>query len=325
MLEKLGHWAGRLTNLCPWTNVYGLARSLLAAGTLGTLVFNSPNTLFHPALGLSQVPYCQGPSSISLFCVLPQAHLELARWLAVAILTLVMSGWRPRWTALPHWWIAFSLQVSATIVDGGDQVTSVLTLLLLPIALTDARKWHWSLPKGLNSLPATGREESQRLIANMTLWLIRLQVAAIYLNAAIGKMGVEQWDNGTSLYYWFNDPTFGTPMWMRPTVVAMVRIPFVVAMLTWGVMVLEFLLALGLILPSRARRYLLWAGIALHTGIMVMMGLVSFGLAMFGALVLYLRPADQPLRLPQFLHSIPRLRNVYSHRSQAQAELRRRL
>lgn len=298
MLEQLGLWGSRLATASPWTNVYGLARSLLAAGTFGTLAFSSSDTLFHPVLGMPPPPYCPGAAQISLFC-LASEHLEVARWLAVIILALVISGWRPRWTALLHWWVAFSLQVSASIPDGGDQVNAMLTLLLLPVALTDGRRWHWSLPKDFGSSPANIREESQRVAAHMTLLLIRLQVAAIYFHAAVGKLGVQEWVDGTVLYYWLTDPTFGTPGWMRPTMLTLVATPLGVALMTWGVLVLEFLLALGLLLPKRTWHYLLLAGIAFHLGIAVMMGLISFSLAMFGALLLYLRPVDQPLALPR--------------------------
>ncbi len=67
---------------------------------------------------------------------------------------------------------------------------------------------------------------------------------------------------------------------------------------TWGTMVLEFCLALGLILPRRRWRPLLLAGLALHAGIGLLMGLWSFALAMAGALVLFLHPWEKPFTLP---------------------------
>src|SRR5437867_307525 len=140
VLIPLGRTARRRANGAPWTSAYGLARTVLALGTAGTLAANAPSTLFRPALGLPPAPYCTGPTQISLFCLLPSEQLWLARSLALAILFVVASGWRPRITAIPHWWVAFSLQVSATVLDGGDQVTAILTLLVLPVALTDPRR-----------------------------------------------------------------------------------------------------------------------------------------------------------------------------------------
>ncbi len=298
MLEKLGRWGSRLASTSPWTNVYGLARSLLAAGTFGTLLFSSTDALFHPVLGLPPAPYCQSVAQISLFC-LASEHLEVARWLAVVILGLVISGWRPRWTALPHWWVAFSLQASIAIPDGGDAVNAILTLLILPVALTDGRRWHWNLPEGFGSSPATAWEASRRVTAHITLLFIRLQVAVIYFHAAVGKMAVPEWVDGTALYYWFTHPTFGTPDWIKPLMLTLVTTPLTLALMNWGAIVLELLLALGLVMPKRTWRYLFAAGISFHLIIAVLMGLISFGLAMFGALLLYLRPIDQPLTLPK--------------------------
>lgn len=228
---------------------------------------------------------------------MPSSHLQIAKWLGILILLTVAAGWRPRCTALPHWWVAFSVQVSATIPDGGDQVTALLTLLMIPVALTDNRRWHWSIPRGYNSLPSTSLEGSRRLIATMTFWLIRLQVAAIYFDAFVGKLKVQEWANGTVLYYWFTDPSFGPPHWLNPLLTWLTTTPLLVAVMTWGTLILEFSLSLGLIAPRSARRYLLIAGIMFHSLIAVTMGLISFGLAMFGALLLYLRPVDQPISL----------------------------
>lgn len=59
----------------------------------------------------------------------------------------------------------------------------------------------------------------------------------------------------------------------------------------------EFALALGLIAKRAVRPYLLAAGIALHVCIATLMGLWSFSIVMIAALILYLRPLDQPVPL----------------------------
>ena len=51
--------------------------------------------------------------------------------------------------------------------------------------------------------------------------------------------------------------------------------------------------------PSARRSPLLLAGLALHAGILVMHGLVSFSIAMMAALILYLRPSEMPFALSQ--------------------------
>jgi antimicrobial peptide system SdpB family protein len=202
---------------------------------------------------------------------------------------VVASGWRPRYTAIFHWWISFSLNSSAIIVDGGDQVTAVLTLLILPIALTDDRRWHWQSLSNTGSL--TTYQALKRVTALTALVAVRVQVSIVYFHAAVGKLAVQDWVNGTVLYYWLTDPRVGLARWLK-ALVPLLETPFV-AIITWSVICLEFFLFMALVMPKPAWKYLLRAGIAFHGAIALAMGLVSFSTAMIAALILYLRPFNQ--------------------------------
>ncbi len=275
----------------PWTNVYGLSRTLLALGTLSTLIFNHSSVLFRPAAGVETAPFCTGASSFSIWCILSRDQLELVRLVCIAILLVVTSGWRPRITAPLHWWVAFSLQASAITLDGGDQVTAILALLLLPIALTDNRKWHWQT---YSAAGLTSAEECKRIIASSAWLAARVQVAGIYLHSFVGKFVVEEWKNGTALYYWWTDPIFGAAPWTRPVLDVVLKAGVSVVALTWGALLFELVLFLGLVLRPAQRRWLLPAGIAFHVSIALVQGLVTFGIAMTAALILFLRAAEEP-------------------------------
>ena len=274
----------------PWTNVYGLARSMLAAATLLTLLANSAGQLFHPLVvddpGVFDRHAIDG---LSLF-LLARDHLELAKLVAVIVLLLVCIGWRPRLTALPHWWISYSFAASASVIDGGDLVAATLTLLLLPVALTDRRRWHWR-GIGDGGVPAS-------VAAQTGLLLIRFQVSVIYLFAAVLKLRNEDWANGTALHYWWTHPKFGTwgPFRWLTDLVGPTRL---VVPLTWGVLVLEICLAFALLAPVRFRNRLQPVAVLFHAGIAVLHGLPSFALTMSAALVLYLRPVWRPFALPE--------------------------
>ena len=292
MLNALGRsLLARASAERPWTNVVGVARTLLALGTALTLAFNDTGSLFRPGVDITEVPRCSSIRRIGAFCVAPLEHLDLVRWLAVVILLVVATGFRPRLTALPHWWIAFSFQANAVVVDGGDQVTSILTLLLLPVALTDQRKWHWGVEPRSTS-PGDARPLA-RLLALLLLITVRVQVAAIYFHAVAGKLSVPEWGDGTVLYYWFTDPIFGAPPWMKPLVDPLLRHP-AIAPLTWAVLLLELSLAMALVMDEKRRRALLGVGIAFHAAIALVLGLGSFAFAMSAALVLHLRPTGSP-------------------------------
>ena len=276
----------------PWTNVYGLARSLIATATLLTLLTNSTDELFRPLL-IDDVGVVDRRAIVgaSMF-FLARNHLLFAKLLAIAVLVLVIIGWRPRLTALPHWWISYSLAASASIIDGGDQVASTLSLLLVPVALGDRRIWHWDPPE-TGSLVAC-------VAAETGLLLIRVQVAVIYLFAAVLKFPTEEWANGTALYYWWTHPKFGTwgPFrWLTDRLGE----TLLVVPVTWGVLLLELSLALALLAPIRLRTRLLPIAALFHVGIALVHGMPSFALTMCAALALYLWPTWRPFPLPALL------------------------
>jgi antimicrobial peptide system SdpB family protein len=280
---------GWTSQVVPWTNVYGVGRTLLALSTMSTLLFNSSATLFRPIAGVpGPVPYCSEVAQRLGPVCLARDHLEIGRWIMVTLLLVAASGWRPRIMGPIQWWISMGFQAAASTVDGGDQATAVLTLLLLPAALTDHRKWHWTACS-----EAEARGEGRRLIALSSLMMARLQVSAIYFHAAVGKMRVTEWADGTALYYWFHHPTFGANDFVMTLINPIITHSVTVTALTWSIVVLEFALTMGLFATRPVRHVLLPLGIAFHFGIIVIHGLSSFALVMFGALVVYLRPIDE--------------------------------
>lgn len=55
------------------------------------------------------------------------------------------------------------------------------------------------------------------LIARITLLLIQIQLAVLYLQASMAKLGVPEWADGTAMYYRSHHPTFGSAPWLfRP-------------------------------------------------------------------------------------------------------------
>lgn len=297
MLERLGVWAYTWARtIVPWTNVYGFGRSILALSTLLTLLLNDAAILFRPAAGIAIYPNCPQSFSISLFCLVPPSYqyLNLARWTAVILMLVVVSGWRPRITGILHWWIAYSLNSAAVTLDGGEQTSAVLSLLLIPVTLTDPRRWHW---QPLRSTEASSTSLYSRILGLTSLVAIRAQVAGIYLHAGVGKLFVEDWVNGTALYYYLLDPMLG----VSPAIERLIRPVLVspaVVIPTWGTIILELLLFAALFMPKPYWRPLLWSGIAFHTIIAIMIGIVTFSIAMFGALILYLRPIEEEFRFP---------------------------
>ena len=90
-----------------WTTLYGLGRSILALGTLFTLLFNSSDLLFYYGLQFeSQMSSNVFP--LNFFLLFPEEYTWLAKLIAILILVVVIWGVYPRLTGVLHWFIAFS-------------------------------------------------------------------------------------------------------------------------------------------------------------------------------------------------------------------------
>ncbi len=289
----------------PFTDVYGLARTLLAVSTASTLLFSQSTSLFCPVSGHAKVPICEKYARLGFFCFVSSDKLEAARWGCFALLLLVASGWRPRATGILHAWLAYSLQANAVLVEGGDQLASILSILLVPVTLSDSRKWHWSADCLASDFSAVMR----RAVATSALWMVRIQVSVVYLEASVGKLMVAEWVDGTAVYYWLNDPTFGAPGWLRPVLRPLLTSSGV-AVVTWGVILIELFLAASLVMRKRFWPWMLCLGVTLHASIALLHGLVSFSIIMTGALILYLRPVDQSLHIAMRLrHALTTFRS----------------
>lgn len=285
LLSSIGGSARAFSVRAPWGTAYGLARSVIACGTLLTLIVNPAAYLFRPLAGVSDSVGCSGAAvHLSLFCLASPSHLDAMRYVAILILAVVASGWRPRYTGALHWWISSSLWISGRVTDGGDQIAAVVTLLLLPLTLTDDRAWHWHTPTAAELAHCS---VVRKLVGSSAVLSIRVQMGLLYFHSCIAKFAVPEWTDGTAMYYWFNDNYTGLPGYLRPLFEPLLHSPMV-ALLTWSVLLLELLLASALFWPLRARRALLPVALAFHLGIAWFLGIFSFAIAMMGALLIYL-------------------------------------
>lgn len=261
------------------------ARALLGAGTLFTLLANGSGALF--SVGVVTVPpgpRCDGVASLGVFCSLPGYSRGLSYWVAIAVLILSIAGVLPRVVAPLHWWVSASLFTGSWAYDGGDQITAIIALLLIPAAW--CLDWRFGWLKG-HASRAWSTVRPGNLVVNSVVVLATVQMAILYFQAAVAKFGTVHWPEGTALWYWFQGSTFSPSGAPHYWILALLAHPAASIGATWGTMALEFSLAI-LILSTRrwARRTVFLGCVALHGAIALLMGLVSFGLAMVGAVLL---------------------------------------
>jgi antimicrobial peptide system SdpB family protein len=169
-------------------------------------------------------------------------------------------------------------------IDGGDQITSNLTFWLIPICLLDNRKSHWTNPDQI----VTGELASAKnIFSNLNFLVIRLQMAIVYLHAAVGKFSVPEWINGSAIYYWSRHPSFGMGNSTLRFLDFLFQNKFLLFFLNWTVLALELVLFMGLLMDRKYYKILFFAGVLFHFFIIIIHGLFSFFFAMTGGLILY--------------------------------------
>jgi antimicrobial peptide system SdpB family protein len=252
-----------------------LTRSLLALASLVTLVFSPDRALFVGGPAAPEGMRCGGPARLSLWCLSgASSHgLLVSRLAAEAVLLAALTGFRPRWTCVPHWYVSASLAWSMTEPNGGDSAAMMVTLLLIPALVRDDRRWHWTRPR--TPLPPAWRGSAY------AAWLaLRCQVALIYLQAALTKAAVPEWRHGEAMATVFSDPEYGFPRFVRNHFGAVLANGFVIHAATWGTLAVELAIAGCVLAGRRGRRAGVLLAVPLHCAIGLGMGLVSFGTVM---------------------------------------------
>lgn len=282
---------GYVRTWTPFTPVVGLARTLIAGTLLLTLLLTPMHSLFFTSANYPDGVVCNGGpvSSLSLFCIAADGGwLEASRWIAVAILLLVMTGLRPALTGVPHWYVTWSFAVSSNAVDGGDQLAANLVLLLVGISLLDRRRNHWKRDVSYSS-----REPWAQYLAYLMLVLWVLQLIGVYFQASVAKMAVPEWADGSALWYWMQNPAFAPAEPLQGFVLGILQFPMLAVLGSYATLALQLFLCVAPFLGLRTRVIAFFTAAVFHGAIAVGMGLWSFSLVMIGADFLFLsRPHE---------------------------------
>ncbi|RKT54653.1 HTTM domain-containing protein [Saccharothrix australiensis] len=259
-----------------------VGRALLAAAQLAVLVFNQDADLFvatreHPT-GVD----CGGVRAAALPCATADAPL-VGRIAAVAVLLVVASGYRPRWTCVPHWYVTAGLAMTMPMANGGDKIAQIATMLLVPLCLGDDRVWQWG--PVVRPLAANWRG-----VAFAALVVLRGQLCLVYAYAGLSKLGDPLWRQGSAMSVVFADPYFGLAREVHDLVAPALSWYWPMALLGWSVIAAQLVIAVAVLGGPRARALAFALGLCLHLGIALLMNLPLFTLAVLGMLVVGCAP-----------------------------------
>jgi antimicrobial peptide system SdpB family protein len=281
-----------LASIRPTTRILvpslAIGRTLIAVAELSVLLFTDSRMLIADGTTALSGTRCSGLAAGSLGCLVGGAHgpTELYKVLAIAILVVTASGFRPRWTCIPHWYVTASIAVYIDSRNGGDIVAEIVTMLLIPICLSDRRVWQWRSP----AEPLSPR---WRGCVSAALLTLRVQAAAIYAISAISKIMDWEWRTGLVIQLLVENTSYGPAPSILPILQPIADIPWAARASAWGVILIEMAIAIAICSGDRARYFAFGLGVALHLGIVVVLTLPTFGAVMIGLLLIVCDPIRQ--------------------------------
>lgn len=206
----------------------------------------------------------------SHFDWLPGFLLWPAHVVALAIMALFALGWKTRITAILTALLVISYANRATGAQFGlDQINAFLAIYL---ALGPSGE-YFSLDRWLGRAPgATAHAPS--VMANLSLRLIQVHMCLVYFFAGTGKLLGQTWWEGTAIWGAVANYEYQTLdlSWLASEL-------WLVNLLTWITLFWEVSYPF-LIWPRLTRPIWILIAVAVHLGIGVAMGMMTFGLVM---------------------------------------------
>jgi antimicrobial peptide system SdpB family protein len=190
----------------------------------------------------------------------------------IVVAALFTVGWRTRLTTPLHYLFMWSiLQRNPAIPDGGD---NLLMLILVYLMFVDSGQ-YFAVGAARRRMLAQATDSTRRRVVtvlhNAGVLAIILQVCVVYWTSVMWKVQGTVWQDGTALYYILRDANFTWPGVSQ----LIYQHALVVTLLTYGTVF--FQMAFPLLLINRTTRVVAFAGgLMLHTGIALLMGLITF-------------------------------------------------
>lgn len=260
-----------------------IARSMIAIAQISLLALASADQYFVPVGQNSADAKCSGDvSGFSLFCTI-DIDRQVTAYGILVLLVVIASGFKPRLLSWVHLYVSFSISTAIALPDGGDQAVMCIAFWLAFASLNDPRTWGWD-KRAVPNTKSTVQSYFDS-ISVAAIFALRLQMAYIYLNSAIAKFPVDAWQDGTAMYYVARMENFGSVTVLGDFLRSLTSVPILTASVTWGTMLCEIALALGLIIGGRFLYVSVLISITLHLAIAVFLGLVSFAVIMVGGVL----------------------------------------
>lgn len=238
---------------------------------------------------LSDAGYLQGTEARELAGPLRWSPLQVVQdpasvrlWLlaTAAVGVLFTVGWQTRWMGILLYLLMLAIHHRNIATCSGADVLLMIVLFLLMLSPCGA-----AFSLDARRLARRRGTPAEPLILPWPQRLIQFQVALVYFITALIKATGPTWANGTALHYVLSNTEF-----CRYSL-GLTAYPMLINALTFGTVILEFSLAF-LLWFRAARPWILFAGLALHGGILVTVNIPIFGELMAASYLLFLSPEE---------------------------------
>lgn len=273
--------------------MYGLAitRILLGLTGIGLLLTNFSSRHYSFGVGAAWNREFADPYSdftdMFLFSMFNEAKVNpvLFTWMMVGLGVLafvVMIGWKTRFVLPVYFvaWVSF-IELMSVIGDEGDNAYRIFMIALMFADTTRRLSVDaWLRKRKFGEVLGAGDGHwLWKLLNNVAVVFIIVQVCFIYMAGGLYKAGGDAWQHGYAVYNVLQTELFGVLPWLNDLLT--VWGPMAVAF-AWGSIL--FQCAFPFLLLKRWTRVIGLLGIlSFHVGIGVLMGIPWFSLTMIAA------------------------------------------
>jgi hypothetical protein len=252
---------------------YALLRIAIGAIGLLSLIGMTPFAMYWPLDGLSPLPGSGMRAWIAARDLGNVAGTVLFIALACSF-SAMTAGFRSDLAvfssfvgqvALTHW--------NNLPLSSAHQVVTVLLFCLI-----------WAPTGQVWSLDARWGKAIPQLAPAWPLWLMRVQIAIVYLSSGLHKFAYPMWRDGSAVHWALNLNAFHRFPWPWPASLAPLE-----AFLTWSTLFFE-LFFWAFVLFRKTRPWTLLAGIGLHLGLLLSLEVGPFSPLMIASYLCYLAP-----------------------------------
>jgi hypothetical protein len=231
------------------------------------------------------------PYAWSLFLRWPSTPevVRLCYGLTVCHAAALLVGFLPRVNAFSLFvWLVSLQNRNHLILDGEDTLMRMLAFFLIWIPSGQCWSLNALIRHCVVGTPAASSRGADLEVSGWGLRLLQIEMALILFTTGLIKLSGQSWLDGTALYYVSRlDDTFGR----FPVPAVLFDTPWIVALLTWAVLIAELVIPL-LIWFRETRRACLVALVVFHLANEWTMNLFLFHWLMLCGWISFVAPAD---------------------------------